>query len=488
MCVKPYCQDSVGFHKTFDLGYSGTVFNNMLLDNDTLYIYGTANDTTPQIQWGVLFARADTSGNLIDYKIHFDSLGDQYVMEPDYSIIKTSDNCFVVVGSLFNRNSGFLMKLDRFGNLIFVKEYPDSLTLTLHQRKVIEIKDGFLIGGHKQTQSNNTADIFLLKTDLMGNKIWEKKFFSPDIWDQLGSLKYLDDNTIIIGAGRGSANTSPENSWVQSRLIAVDSSGIIKWEWNSDIADKQGGIVGLNKTEEGGWIYITNYYLATTQDPYAVARRIGKLDSVFNNEWVSVVSDVNYLNQLYNLIPANDGNWVAAGQKNDFPDIGNKGWIYKISDTGDSLWSLKIVEECSTGQCSNSYFTGLVVLPSKNIIACGQVRENPPVPKLLGWLVKVNQYGCFDTTNCDIPSGIVEDNAPQKELIIYPNPFASQFTVELPDGSLRYELVDITGRVVKAAPVHSMKFEVEGSKLPSGTYWLKAFGSEVFFVKKLIKN
>ena len=131
-----------GFNQTYEMNAPGSSFHNIIWDGEHIVVAGTARIDSLD-QWGILFAQMDTSGNVVNQKIYVDSTGDDYVFEPNYSIIQTSDNGYVITGNLWDKNWGFMIKLDSEGELVFLQEYPDtsSVILNYHFRKVsIETK------------------------------------------------------------------------------------------------------------------------------------------------------------------------------------------------------------------------------------------------------------------------------------------------------------------------------------------------------------
>jgi len=114
-----------GFIQAYDLDEVGMTFHNMLLVEDTIVLCGSIGVEELE-QWGLVFVKMDTLGNILDYKTHFDQFGDNYSFEQGYEMIKTSDGGYALVGRFFHRNSPNLIKLDVNGDLDFVQEYPDT--------------------------------------------------------------------------------------------------------------------------------------------------------------------------------------------------------------------------------------------------------------------------------------------------------------------------------------------------------------------------
>ena len=72
-------QAQPGFNQSYDLGELAASFCSIERTNDTIIVYGGAKESEAS-GFGMLFARLDTIGNVIDYKIDNVSLGDEYTL------------------------------------------------------------------------------------------------------------------------------------------------------------------------------------------------------------------------------------------------------------------------------------------------------------------------------------------------------------------------------------------------------------------------
>jgi len=172
-----------GFIRAYSLGHTGMTFHNMLLVEDTLVIVGEAlkEDNT---QWGVLFCKMDTSGNILDYKVHYDTLGDSYVFDQGYQIIRTSDKGYAFVGMNFSDGyTPMLFKLDQKGEMVFAKEYPDTTTFTKRHWNLVEFDRGYITTGVKQQADDYKWDAFIMRVDEEGDKVWEISYGENGVYD-----------------------------------------------------------------------------------------------------------------------------------------------------------------------------------------------------------------------------------------------------------------------------------------------------------------
>ena len=88
------------------------------------------------------------------------------------SVKETNDGGFIITGAWYSPNGGiYLLKTDSQGNEIWKKTYPE----TRRGNVVLEIEDGgFIVAGNSEGETGYYIDGYLLHTDSMGIKKWEK--------------------------------------------------------------------------------------------------------------------------------------------------------------------------------------------------------------------------------------------------------------------------------------------------------------------------
>jgi len=398
------CYGQAGFNKYFDFGGLSTGIVNMMVDNDTIVVYGLSLSPPPQYQWGILFAKLDSFGNVLTSNIVYDTAGGHFADIKNADIKKLSNGSgYVLVGSLYSRDAGFLMQFDKEGNLKSYWEYPDIDVRALWCHEVIEIADGFMIFGSKQ-KIDYFVDAFVLKTDKEGHKLWEKPYELQGFEHVLVSAIQKDTNTFVIGSVRGKKYPVVGT---KSRIWAIDSTGKVLWEWETTNFTEENGPAGLNTTSDSGWLYFTREFFNTSVD-WTVKTKIVKRNSNFELEWQRYVSPEAYQggNYAIDIKPAGDNNYIALGTWGvDGVEEYIGGSLYKISATGDSLWSrLDTALFDHYGYDLNEY-SGVGVLSSGSIVAFGHaIQDFPGIGGLYAWLVKVDADGCIDTLLCSTSS------------------------------------------------------------------------------------
>jgi hypothetical protein len=482
----------MGFNKTYGLEPEliGSAFMNLLIDNDTIVVFGSAHPSTPPIIQGLLFVKMDTLGNVLLHKFYPDPDMDKYAAEPNFEIIKTSDGGYLLTGGTLIGSEGVLVKLTFDGDMEFYKKYPP--TLTSYYRKVLELDDGYLIAGYLQMPDYD-LDIFVMKTDKQGNTLWQKTYGDANLRDYMGSIVRLDDDQFVIGAGKSTTASTPfMSAWGRSRMIVIDSLGEVIDDWLGE-KNKETGIIGLNKLSDG-WLYATRTYeiYPTGWGSYC---KIVRRDDNYNLVWEKIVSTTAYSsNVMIDIKPTPDGNWIAAGEWATPllfipPNIWEQyvpAFTYKFTTDGDSLWSRQdtIFWDSDTLCSSEAYVGGVAVLPSGSSITTGYTDRYCADPqRSFGWVMKISKDGCMDTL-C-VTTGLEILPFVKDDIAVYPNPTNGLVTIDNCQDCM-VEVFDARGNLVHQRRISSNSLDL--FDLPNGMYILKISNGKFHSFKKVVKN
>lgn len=487
-----------GFSKWFDFG-SAANFHNMVLKDDTLIIAGTSKDLTAD-QWGALFVKMDTNGMVLDYRLHLDTMDGQFAFDQDYPLISTSDGGYLLAGKVFNRESYFIYKLDVNGDIEFFREYyepPDILTLLPQQ--IIEVGNGFLVCNIAQLQ-NGLNDVQITKINDAGEVEWEQLYGEYSRSENIGSIWHEDDNSIILGCRKSTDEfvSFPSPLRCQSNWIfAIDSLGNIKWEWQSEPCEGD-NVKGLHRTADGGWIYATRHFEVFNQSNWGAAPKFVKRDSQFNLLWERQVAESYWdSNEMIDLKPTPDGNWVGAGIW-VLPEPFNTllpgyfytpGCFYKVNEQGDSLWA-----RCDTVPMENHTlfhrYGGIAVLPSGSIIAAGGFKEEifGVGNKSWAWVTKVDRHGCMEEP-CLITSVDEASTTETEDTLckIYPNPTKGILQIEAKRQITMIKLVNADGQILNVWNNPPRIKTIDISNLAEGIYFLEIQIENKKEIQRIIK-
>ncbi|MBL7783219.1 MAG: T9SS type A sorting domain-containing protein [Saprospiraceae bacterium] len=488
-----------GFNRSYDLGGHAAAFCSLELSGDTVIVYGT-NYQNGASAFGMLFARIDTFGNLLDYNVYNDSLEDDFTLVYQNSFIKLSDGSgYAGVGQIFQRIDGYMAFFDIAGNVTKYVEYEDQYSFVEFFKQVIELNDGFLILGEKQNPITYNADIFVIKTDFNGNIIWERKYPTLNRATYLSKCIILNINEYVISGSTTKKNVPTSQVTNTSKIFAIDSLGNLKWQWESQPSLDEMGAGTTFHTQDGKWVYFSarGWYNSTyneiSRQPIIVVR-----DSMFNLIQTDTFGVANSpVTVFLNTISLHNGGWLAVGtnpQNYATPPLSTEfnalsGWMYKIDSNVNKVWSRVDTAFWSTQTGSANYLYDAIELPSGSIIACGYNRTYEPAPKDWGWLIKVSADGCVDTLSCAVLPTHSPSLSPWENLRLYPNPAVSELQITgAPTGLWEcIEVLNMSGQsLIQLYHTRDDRLDLRG--LENGVYIVRLTRAGQTTARKVVKQ
>jgi len=169
----------------------------------------------------IYLIRTNALGNIIWSKTYGGSENDR-----GYSLVPTQDGGFVIVGitsSYGNGNSDvYLIRTNEIGDTLWTKTYGD--TSENYGNSIQMTADGgYIIAGSTETTENGD-NVYLLKTNSNGELLWTRNYGGTD--DDYGnSVKQLADGGFIIAGETRSFGAGNYDAY----LIRTDSNGDTIW-------------------------------------------------------------------------------------------------------------------------------------------------------------------------------------------------------------------------------------------------------------------
>jgi hypothetical protein len=429
-----FSQNKTGFRIGSSFGFTAAAISSSLLDKGSVIGMGVAYDSTET--WGALIVAIDTaSGKVLKSNcVHLDAKTNFFDIHN--TIQKTADGGYIALYMPYAQNGFILVKFNKNLEKEFVKFSMDTNNNLCYYAKMISLKDGYFITGHRY-YGKDTVNHFLLKTDFQGNRLREKLYKRPsgkDSTQVITSFVKITDNSFAIGLYNAYVNSDELKASYRGKVFLVDSLGNIEKTLYSP-KDSSFEVVGLQKVQ-GGWIYGTSRYKIQPEyfKKFGSLLYIVRTDENFQPIWQKRLrywGTTNY-NQLYDVRATADGNFVAVGavqnylnyKKDQAPQIEKSisGYVHKFNINGDSIWARRdtmfYYDEPYRGF---SGFYSAVALPSGGIIAVGFSRKDPgPNQTDYGWVQKISKDGCVEELTCQGTTSTSE--IASIPIQVYPNP------------------------------------------------------------------
>jgi hypothetical protein len=447
------------------------------------------------IDGDVFLIKTNVYGDTLWYKTYGGTTGEYGV-----DVQQTNDGGYIITGV----NKVLLMKTNTLGDTLWSKSYGG--TWGDGGKSVKQTADsGYIITGFDWDDNGLNLNVFVIKTNSIGDTTFTKKFRVTNTDNDAGySVQQTTDGGYIICGYCGEFNI---DSTLKVYLIKLQSNG--DTSWTKTYGGGSGANVGysVQQTTDGGYIIAgeTNSFGAGGVDVYLI-----KTDSLGDTLFTKTYGGAG--NETANSVQqTTDGGYIICGYTTSFGAGGADVYLIKTDNLGDTLWTRTfggtgddvgnsvqqttdggyIITGSTTsfGTSTNIYLiktdaegnkaspcytnnaatiignTTTQVVRPPTIVGSGAIVTSPPT--IIGG-------GDTVTTIC-FTVGVEELKTSNASALIYPNPNDGSFTISYHLSSLGNELLikDIFGRTVYSSIITSQEGtqSINVSSLSNGIYY-----------------
>jgi len=373
-CTNIWAQ-STYFNKTHDLE-QWDVASAALQVDDGYMVLGQAITTQARM---LMLIKLDFTGDTLWSKV-FGPPPQVYFTGGGGSFIQTNDGGYAFCGTVediadSSIDDMILVKFDNLGDTLWTKRFGGA-NQDIGQDCEQTADGGYILIGTTGSFGDPSGDVYLVKTDSLGNLEWDTTYDGIGNLDAGLTVDVTSDGGYVLGA---SLSQGGEFIWV----IKTNAIGGIEWTKAINV-NLNIGCFALQSID-GGYIVIAG------KDELVGAGRDGYLAKL-NSTGDSVLWESTYIGSSQNdwfnqAIELPDGSIVAAGKADNEQGI-SSGWLLKVAPNGDSLWSRKFSVPDSLSQ----QFWSLRATLDGGFIMSGYAAA----PTQDTWVVKTNCLG-YDT-------------------------------------------------------------------------------------------
>jgi hypothetical protein len=264
----------------------------------------------------LLLMKVDTDGN----EVWARTFGEASSSEEGFDVEMTRDGGYVAVGdSVADGNCDlFLVKADSKGEEVWTKRFDRSDDDRGRSVQVTE-DGGYIIAGTTATEEDG-SDLWLLKVDENGDQVWEKTYGGTGD-DEGFCVRVTDDGGYVMVGSRAAFGGLGKNLW----LLKTDSLGNEVWNNRFGGAGEQVGL-SVRETEDLGFI-IGGRTNSDGGDTDALVIKTGSDGGLL---WEMTLGGTND-DEGRAAVETDDGGYAVAGFTESSGAGGRDVWLVRLS-------------------------------------------------------------------------------------------------------------------------------------------------------------
>ena len=295
------------------------------------------------------------------------------------SLIKTSDGGYLVVGSYKNteNNNVWITKINEFIAQQWVGIFTKKSGDTARGYDAVETTDGgYIITGTIELKNTDNTDLWIIKTDPMGEKVWEKTYGGNGDDYCRCIQKTFDGGYILIGT-TSSFGAGGFDIW----QIKVDQNGNEMWNktFGGDKDD-----YGRSAVETTNGDFIFTGYMGSPSDGQGdmfLIKTDGNGDVIWNQTYGGSGDDGGR-----EILKADDGCFIIVGETGTYGRGGYDLWMMKLDEDGIEIWNKTF------GGTDEDYANAIQATEDNGYIMVGGT-DSYGYGERNVWLLKTDEYG-----------------------------------------------------------------------------------------------
>ncbi len=382
--------------------------------------------------------------------------------ESGSSVEQTSDGGYIIAGSTTSFGSGqsdvYLIKTNSLGDTIWTRTFGGNLEDIGYS--VEQTSDGgYIIAGPTQSYGGPPEDFYLIKTDSLGDTLWIRNYGGTE-QQRAYSIQQTTDNGYIVAGLEYDMTYDSYNIL----LIKINYLGDSIW---SKVYGGEPDYVGKSicQTFDGGYIIVGYTRSAIkSSDIYLI-----KTNSLGDTLWTRAYGG-NSRDVGQSVQQTADGGYIIAGYTCSFGVDSSDVYLIKTDSLGDTLWTKTYggITWDIGNQVQQTADSGYVVVGNTESFGVGGYDVYLIKTKSVSGVENENTRNNFSISKC------------------IPNPFFSKTNVEyiLPKSTdVKIAIYNYLGQVVREIAnerKNKGKYSIEWdgkdnkkNKLPSGVYILR---------------
>jgi len=314
-------------------GYTDWVTDIIETNDDGYLVSGIVNRIEEQgVFYDPFLLKIDRGGNIVWKRVFESGKWEEF-----FGIALTADNGFLVCG--FSGGKAMMVRLDSDGSEIWRELYGPYRHSEFWD--IVACQDGgYVVAGVSSRPSYLPSDFYVVKIDQEGNKVWE------GLYDSVPEDSYTEWAYSIAQSNDGDYGIVGKRYDVDDIFVLrVDDEGDKIW---SKTFGSNTSVLGedIVATNDGGYIIVGNNYILpndgeVVQDSKTSDVYILKIDADGNTVWEHTYGEAGN-DYGMGIVHLNGEEHVIAGAIESVDSGGNGIWLLAIDNLGNKIWDMEI--------------------------------------------------------------------------------------------------------------------------------------------------
>jgi Secretion system C-terminal sorting domain len=390
--------------------------------------------------------------------------------ESALAVRQTTDGGYILCGQTpAYGDSGFkvyLVKVNATGDVTWTKAYKSyGSELGKDVRQTAD--GGYIILGTTDIDLDGGSDLYLIKTDALGNVTWSRAIGAADDEEASEVKQTPDGGYIITGSAYGAGSLSRD-----MLLIKTNFLGITEWSktYGSTVNDVSRSVT---LTSDGGYAICGSSWGFNTDEDYEVY--VVKTNSLGVVQWSKTYGGPSlYGDYGFSIQQTNDNGYVITGEAYSFGQGFKNIYLIKTDANGDSGCTNQGAAATVT---SNAVYQNIT---APSTIFTGGTALTPPT---------VSATGGTQTNIC-ATLATNEEIVTKVSIVVYPNPFTDLITIYSNSTNFytKATIIDVTGKIILEFDLINESNTINLSQLSNGIYFCELVSNNKRETIKLIKK
>jgi uncharacterized delta-60 repeat protein len=251
--------------------------------------------------------------------------------EAAYSVQQTTDGGFIVAGQTNSYGTGgndmYLIKTDDMGDILWTRTYgsPGSENAYSVQQT---LDGGYILAGKTTAVNGGSPDVYLVKTNDSGDTLWTRTYGGEDDDDANSVIQTDDGYYITVGNTRSYGQGNSDFYFVETSPAADtvwdDTFGGYANDYGQVVQETDDGYIMAGSTSNFG---------AGNFDAWLV-----RIDYEYEIFWHKTFGGAAS-DRAYDVQVTSDGGFIGAGYTESFGPGDKSYFLFKANANGDSLWA-----------------------------------------------------------------------------------------------------------------------------------------------------